>query len=360
MMRLLNLKLEKKEESNLLMEIVSVVLALVGAFVVAGLLIKAAGADPIEGLTNLIIGGFGGKRQILETLLRGAPLLLTGLATVIAFKGEIWSIGQEGQLFAGAMLSYWLVSQVGDLSPGLYLLLVIVGGFIGGALLGWISGVMKAYFQVDIIISTVLLNYIINNVILMLLYDNKYWMDPASFYPRTPPVPDLAKYPILFEGYRIHLGVIVALLAAFAVYFILKKTALGYDIRALGANPVAARFRGIDVKKVLIITMVISGGLAGLAGAGEVFGVHHKLQMDISPGYGYTGIIVGMLAELNPLVTIVTAVFFGGLINGSVKLVTAIGIPTALIFAIQAIILIFMLAVRVLTRYRVRRMTDAG
>jgi len=364
MMRILNLKLEKKEESSLFVEILAVVLALVGAFTVAGLLIKTAGADPIQGLMSLVIGGFGGKRQFLETLLRSAPLLLTGLATVIAFKGEIWSIGQEGQLFAGAMLSYWVVSQIstliGTLSPGLYLLVVITSGFLGGALLGWISGVMKAYFQVDIIISTVLLNYIINNVILMLLYDKKYWMDPASFYPRTPAVPDLARYPILFEGHRIHMGVIVALLAAFVVYFILKKTALGYDIRALGANPIAARFRGIDVKKVLIITMVISGGLAGLAGAGEVFGVHHKLQMDISPGYGYTGIIVGMLAELNPLLTIVTAVFFGGLINGSVKLVTSIGIPTALIFAIQAIILIFMLAVRVLTRYRVRRVTDAG
>jgi ABC-type uncharacterized transport system permease subunit len=360
MMRLLNLKLERKEESNLSLEILAVTLALIGAFTVAGILIKAAGADPIEGLKSLILGGFGGKRQILETLLRSAPLLLTGLATVIAFKGEIWSIGQEGQLFAGAMLSYWIVSQVGDLPRGLYLLLVIGGGFLGGAFLGWISGVMKAYFQVDIIISTVLLNYIINNVILMLLYDNKYWMDPASFYPRTPPVPDLARYPILFEGHRIHVGVIVALLAALAVYFILKRTALGYDIRALGANPVAARFRGIDVKKVLIITMVISGGLAGLAGAGEVFGVHHKLQMDISPGYGYTGIIVGMLAELNPLVTIITAIFFGGLINGSVKLVTSIGIPTALIFAIQAIILIFILAARVITRYRVRRISDAG
>jgi ABC-type uncharacterized transport system permease subunit len=360
MMRLFNLKLERKDDSSLFLEISAVLLALIGAFLVAGLLIKIAGADPIEGFKNLLIGGFGGKRQILETLLRSAPLLLTGLATVIAFKGEIWSIGQEGQLFAGAMLSYWIVSQVGDLPQVVMILLVVLGGFAGGALLGAISGVMKAYFQVDIIISTVLLNYIINNVILMLLYDKKFWMDEASFYPRTPRVPDLARYPILFEGHRIHLGVIVALVAAVVVYLLLKRTALGYDIRALGANPIASQFRGIDVKKVLILTMVISGGLAGLAGAGEVFGVHHKLQMDISPGYGYTGIIVGMLAELNPLVTIVTAIFFGGLINGSVKLVTTIGIPTALIFAIQAIILIFILAARVLTRYRVRRITDAG
>ncbi len=360
MMRLFNLKFVRKEDSNLFLEISAVFLALIGAFLVAGLLIKLAGADPIEGFKNLILGGFGGKRQILETLLRSAPLMLTGLATVIAFKGEIWSIGQEGQLFAGAMLSYWIISQVGDLPRALMIILAVIGGFVGGALLGWISGVMKAYFKVDIIISTVLLNYIINNVILMLLYDKKYWMDEASFYPRTPEIPDLSRYPILFEGHRIHIGVIIAIMAAIIVFLILKKTALGYDIKALGANPTAAKFRGININRVLIITMIISGGLAGLAGAGEVFGVHHKLQMDISPGYGYTGIIVGMLAELHPLVTIITAIFFGGLINGSVKLVTAIGIPTALIYAIQAIILIFILAARVLTRYRIRRVTDVG
>jgi simple sugar transport system permease protein len=359
-MKIPNFRIERQEESNLLLEIVAVLAALLGSFIVAGILIKLAGADPITGLKNLLIGGFGGRRQILETLLRSAPLLLTGLATVIAFKGEIWSIGQEGQLFAGAMMSYWIVTQVNNLPRPLMLILIILGGFLGGAILGWISGVMKAYFKVDVIISTVLLNYIINNVILLLLYDHKYWMDEASFYPRTAPVPELARYPILFEGHRIHMGVVIGIIAAIVVYFILKRMPLGYDIRALGANPTAAEYRGLNINRILILTMVISGGLAGLAGTGEVFGVHRKLQMDISPGYGYTGIIVGMLAELHPLVTILTAIFFGGLINGSVKLVTVLGIPTALIFAIQAIILIFILAARVITRYRIRRVLDAG
>jgi len=360
MQRFLKIKFERAEETNLMVDILAVLLALVGSFLVSGLLIKIAGADPIEGLTNLVKGGFGGKRQILETLLRSAPLLLTGLATVIAFRGKIWSIGQEGQLFAGAMMSYWLLLQFEDLPRVPILILVIAGGFLGGALLGLISGVMKAYFNVDIIISTVMLNFIINNVILMLLYDHKYWMDPNQFYPRTAPIPDIAQYPILFEGHRIHLGVVIAILAAILVYWILNKTPFGYDIRAFGENPTAAKFRGININMVLIVTMLISGGLAGLAGVGEVFGVHHKLQMEISPGYGYTGIIVGMLAELNPLVTIITAILFGGLINGSVKLVTSVGIPTALIFAMQAIILIFILAARVLTRYRIRRVYDAG
>ena len=360
MKRVLKIKFERVAESNVFVEIGAVVLALVAALIVSGVLIKIAGADPIEGYINLAKGAVGGRRQISETLLRSAPLLLTGLATVIAFRGEIWSIGQEGQLFAGAMLSYWVLTQVSDMPPIMILILVILAGFIGGAALGLIAGVMKTYFNLDIIISTVLLNYIINNVILLLLYDHKYWMDPIQFYPRTASIPDVARYPVLLEGYRIHLGFVIAIGAAFLVYWILEKTSLGFDIRAMGANKTAAKFRGINVGRVLIVTMIISGGLAGLAGAGEVFGVHHKLQMEISPGYGYTGIIVAMLAGLNPLLTIVTAVLFGGLINGSVKLITSVGIPTALIYAIQAIILIFILTARVLTRYRIRRVDDVG
>lgn len=360
MKQLLKIKFVRVSETNIFVDIGAVVIAIIAALFVTGVLIKAAGADPIVGYVNLIKGGFGGQNQLSETLLRSAPLMLTGLATVIAFRGEIWSIGQEGQLFAGAMLSYWVLTQVGDIPGYLIIILVIIGGFMGGAFLGLIAGAMKVYFNVDIIISTVLLNYIINNVILLLLYDHKYWMDPNQFYPRTAPVPEVARFPILFEGYRIHLGVVIAIAAAFLIYWILEKTPFGFDIRALGANKTTAKFRGINVGMVLIVTMIISGGLAGLAGAGEVFGVHHKVQMEISPGYGYTGIIVAMLADLNPLLTIVTAVLFGGLINGSVKLITSIGIPTALIYAMQAIILIFILSARVLTRYRIRRVEYVG
>jgi simple sugar transport system permease protein len=293
-------------------------------------------------------------------MLRATPLLFTGLATVVAFRGKVWSIGQEGQLFAGAMMSYWILTLAGNLPRPLLLVCVILGGFVGGALLGLISGLMKAYFNVDVIISTVMLNFIINDVILMLLYSPDYWMDPAQFYPRSAAIPPAAQYPILFTGYRIHLGVVIAIALAFVVDWILKKTPLGYDIRALGANQSAARFRGINIRRTLIIIMIISGGLAGLAGASEVFGVHHRVQMEISIGYGYTGIIVAMLAELNPLLTILTAFFFGGLINGSIKLVTSIGVPTALIYAMQAIILLFILTARVFSRYRIRRVRDAG
>lgn len=360
MRRRLQLKLEKKQDTNLLAEIAAVILAILAAMIVSGLLIKIAGASPLEGIANLLKGGFGGRKQILESIVRATPLILTGLATVIAFRGKIWSIGQEGQLFAGAMMSYWIMSQMGNQTRFIGLALVILAGFVGGALLGLVSGLMKAYFNVDIIISTVLLNFIINDVILLLLYNHQYWMDPTQFYPRSAAIPEILQYPILFQGYRIHLGVIIAIIAAFIVNWILQKTPLGYDIRALGANLNAARFRGINVSLVLIVTMVISGGLAGLAGTGEAFGIHHRLQMEISIGYGYTGIIVAVLAELNPLVTIITAIFFGGLINGSINLVTSIGVPTAIIYAMQAIILLFILAARVFTRYRIRRVYDVG
>lgn len=361
MKRLPKLKFERVEGTSLFKEIAAVVLAMTGALLVTGFLFRVAGADPLVGLISLIKGGFGGKQQIIATLLRATPLLLTGLATVIAFRGQLWSIGQEGQLFAGAMLSYWVLLQCGNLPRVPLLIVIILSGIVGGALLGLISGIMKAYFKVDIIISTVLLNYIVNEVILMLLYDHKFWMDAASFYPRTPAIPAKAMYPtVMSGGIPIHLGVGMAIAAALLIYWILKNTPLGYDIRVLGANLTAARFRGININRVLIVTMLISGALAGLAGTGEVFGVQYRLSMGISIGYGYTGIIVAMLAELNPLLTILTALFFGGLLNGSVSLVTSIGIPTEVIYVVQAIILIFILAARVLIHYRIRRVTDVG
>jgi simple sugar transport system permease protein len=235
------------------------------------------------------------------------------------------------------------------------LLVIVLGGFLGGGLLGLLSGWMKARFNVDIIISTVLLNYIVTTMLQFLLYDHKYWMGASTYYPRTDYVTEDAWYPILTQDARLHMGFLIAVGLAILIYWMLKRTPYGYDIRALGSNPVATAFQGINVGRMVIVTMFISGGLAGLAGAGEVFGVHHNVSTEISPGYGYTGIIVAMVAELNPLAVIPTAILFGGLINGSVILVTTTGTHTSIIFVIQAFVLLSVLISRVLMKYRIRR-----
>ena len=180
-------------------------------------------------------------------------------------------------------------------------------------------------------------------------------MGKTTYYPRTDPIAEDSWYPILTGDSRLHIGFLIAVGLAILIYWILKRTPYGYGLRAMGANPVATQFQGVNVSRMIIVTMCISGGLAGLAGVGEVFGVHHNLATDISPGYGYTGIIVGMVAELNPLIVILVAILFGGLINGSVLLVTTAGVNTSIIFIIQAMVMLAVLVSRALMKYRIRR-----
>lgn len=364
MLKALGFEIVEKRDVHPIIQIIVVIVGLIVAFAVSGWVISLTGNDPVESFTVMFKGAFGEQRKIWTTLMRSSPLLLTALATVIAFRAQIWSIGQEGQLFAGAMLAYALYRFIGGTGPSmprpLFLTLIVLTGFLGGALLGWLAGWLRTRFNVDIIISTVLLNYIIVTLLQFLLYDHKYWMDPASFYPRSALIPKQDWYPILVEGSKLHMGFLIAIGLAILVYWILKKTPYGFDLRALGANPVATQFKGIDVNKLILVTMFLSGGLAGLAGVGELFGVHHNVNLDISPGYGYTGIIIAMLAELHPLFVILVAIFFGGLINGSIILITSTGVHTSIVFVIQALVLIAVLVSRALMKYRIRRIPHAN
>ena len=361
MLKALGFEIVERRDVHPVVQALILVVGLLVAFAISGWVISLTGNDPIESFTVMFRGAFGEKRKIWTTLMRSSPLLLTALATVIAFKAQIWSIGQEGQLFAGAMLSYALYRVLEPiLLPSALLIVLVLGGFLGGALLGWLAGWLRTRFNVDIIISTVLLNYIIITMLQFLVYDHKYWMDPIGFYPRSAIIPKVNWYPILVEGSRLHMGFLIAVLLAILVYWILKKTPYGFDLRALGANPVATQFKGINVNKLILVTMFLSGGLAGLAGVGELFGVHHNVNMDLSTGYGYTGIIIAMLAELNPIVVIFAAIFFGGLINGSIILVTATGVHTSIIFVIQALVLISVLVSRALMKYRIRRIAHVS
>jgi ABC-type uncharacterized transport system permease subunit len=355
MLKALGIEVVKVRDTHPIIQILVVIFAILVAFVLSGLFIYLSGSDPVESFLEMFKGAFGEKDKIWETLLRSTPLIFTGLATVIAFRAKIWSIGQEGQLLAGVMLSYTLYRALQPILPRPALLTVIViGGFLGGALLGLLSGWLRVRFNVDIIISTVLLNYIVTTMLLFLLYDHKYWMGASTYYPRTDYVTEDAWYPILTQDARLHMGFLIAVSLAIVMYWVLKRTPYGYDLRALGSNPIATAFKGIDVNKLIVVTMFISGGLAGLAGASELFGVHHNISMGISPGYGYTGIIVAMVAELNPLIVVLVAILFGGLINGSVILVTVTGTHTSIIFVIQAFVLLSVLIFRSLMKFRVR------
>lgn len=361
MLKALGYEIVIKRDVHPVVQILIVVVGILAAFAISGWVISLTDHDPIESFAVMFKGAFGEKRKIWTTLMRSSPLLLTALATVIAFRAQIWSIGQEGQLFAGAMFSYAVYRGLSpDLPFPLFLTLLVLAGFFGGAMLGLLAGWLRTRFNVDIIISTVMLNFIIVTMLQFLLYDQKYWMDPNHFYPRSAIIPKDFWYPILVKGSRLHMGFLIAVVLALLIYWILKKTPYGYDLRALGANPVATQFKGINVNRLILITMFLSGGLAGLAGVGELFGVHHNLNMDVSPGYGYTGIIIAMLAELHPIFVIFAAIFFGGLINGSVILVTSTGVHTSIIFVIQSLVLISVLVSRALMKYRIRRIAHVS
>lgn len=361
MLKSLGFEIVKREKIHPSVQILGVIIGLAVALVISGWLMSLTGNDPIESYKVMFNGAFGEKRKILNTLMRSTPLMLAALATVLAFKAQIWSIGQEGQLFAGAMLSFAVYRMIdtAGLPKTLLLVIVILAGFLGGALLGGLAGWLKTRFNVDIIISTVLLNYIITTMLLFLLYDHKYWMGANNYYPRSDLIPREYWFPILGDAGRLHIGFLVAVILALVIYWVIKRTPFGFDLRALGANPIATQFMGINVKKLTLITMFLSGGLAGLAGVFELFGVHHNVNMDISPGYGYTGIIVALLVDLNPVLVIFAAIFFGGLINGSVTMITTTGIHTSITYVIQALILISVMVSRALTNYRIRRISHA-
>jgi len=353
------LKIESRLEPKLSWQIFSAVLALALSMIVCAIMLSAAGADVGKAFYQIYKGAFGGWNATVKTLVMSTPLILTGVAVTVAFQAKIWNIGAEGQLFAGAMMAYWASTFLSNSPTAVVIPIVIVAAFSGGALYGGLAGYLKARFAVNEVLSTVMLNYVIRYVLSFLLVGSS-WRDPSSFYQQTPKVADAAHYPLLLAGSRLHLGFLIALLTALAVYFFITRTSLGYEVRAIGYNPTAARFKGISVGRTVVIVMLISGGIAGLAGAGEVFGLHFRLKPDISTGFGFTGIIIAMLAGLHPLGVIVAAVLFGGLVNGGIRMQIFAGVPTAMISAIEGIILLFFLTSAVLTRYEIKRVKPDG
>lgn len=352
-------RLEQRTDTSVLWNVLSILIAVIAAFLVAAILLMTARADPLEAFSALFKGAFGSWRAILETLVKATPLILTGLATAIAFRARVWNIGQEGQLFIGAMAGYFGYTLAGGLPRFPLFLVIVIFAFTGGALYGWLAAVLKTRFHVDEIISTVMLNYIAIFFLSFMLSGIGPWREAGSYYQQSAEIPDPAHFFVLLPEYRLHAGFVLAILGAVVIWLILEKTPLGYEIRAFGDNPTASRFKGTNTAAMVWITLAISGGLSGLAGAGELFGVHHRLVLDLSTGLGYTGIIVAMLAGLNPLGVVLAAILFGGLTNGAFRLQIATGVPTAFIYAIQAIVLLFVLSASVISRYRIRRVEDA-
>ena len=352
-------RIERRLQVSRLWQFLSILIALALSIATCALLLISADADLGKAVSGMWSGAFGSWRALVGTLIKATPLILTGLAVVVAFRARIWNIGAEGQLFAGAIVGYWAYTMASGLPAPLLFVVVIAASFVGGGLYGGLAGFLKARLSVNEVLSTVMLNYVIRFFLSYMLVEGG-WRDQSTFYQQSPQVIDAAKFPLLLDGMRLHAGFIIALVAVVVVYIVLFKTSFGYAIRAIGNNARAARFKGINIQRTTILVMCLSGGLAGLAGAGELFGLQFRLKPELSHGFGFTGIIIAVISGLNPIGVVITSVLFGGLMNGGLKLQILTGVPTALVSAIQGIVLIYFLVAACLTRYQLRKVSTDG
>lgn len=348
------MRLEPIANPSLLRTLTPPMIAIVATVVIASLLAMLAGANPFLVLGLIIKGAFGSKFALLETLNRATPLIFTGLAIAVAFRARLWNIGAEAQLYAGALVAAVLGAGMLDWPAIALLPTMAILAMLAGAILLLIPALLKVRLGVDEVVTTLLINFIFLLFISMLL--EGLLKDPMGMgWPKSARLIPEARLPRIVEGLRLHWGFGLALISAVIVWVIGARTTLGYEMRAVGLSRNAAEFAGIPVGRVLIKTALLSGGLAALAGFSEVAGLKGSLTLDLSPGFGYTGIIVAMLALLNPLGVVAAALFVAGIFVGADSMSRAVGVPTYLADIMLATALLLMVLAILLTRFRVVR-----
>lgn len=347
------MRLEPRETTSLWRSLGLVAAALGATTLFASLLVLIAGASPFTVFWLVAKGAAGSQFAFLETLTRATPLIFTGLAVAVAFRARLWNIGAEAQFYIGAVLTVVLgTGAVGLPAPAL-IPTIMLTAMLGGALLLLGPAILKTRFGVDEVVTTLLLNFIVLLFVSMLLEGPL--KDPMGMgWPKSARVVDAAQLPRLVTGQRLHFGFVLALVSAGIVWFIMRKTVLGYEMRAVGHNAEAARFAGIPVNRVLAKTALISGGLAALGGFSEVAGLTGSLTLDLSPGYGYTGIVVAMLAMLNPMGVVAAAIFVAGIFVGADAMSRAANVPSYIAEVMVATALLTMVSAMMLMRYRIR------
>lgn len=333
-------------------KIVIPIAAIIVTLILSAIPILIAGGHLWKSYFYLFYGALGTRFNLLETFVKASPLLMTGLAVAFAFRAKFWNIGAEGQLLAGALVATALGISLGGVPKPLVLPLVIVGGGLAGGLWAAIPALLKTKLKVDDVVSTLLLNYVMVHIMGALLFGPL--QQPGSSWPRSSAIIAAAEYPILMARSRFHLGIPLAFIAVLVVWFINKKTTFGYQSRAVGVNTRAADFGGINTTRVILWTALISGGLAGLAGVGELCAIQRRLIMDISPGYGYSGIVIAMLGNLHPVGVLFSSLFFSVIIVGAQTMSRMTGVPTYIAEVIQGMALMVMLVFLLFTEYKIR------
>jgi simple sugar transport system permease protein len=323
------------------------------ALVIGGALMSLMGVDPFEAYGEIIRGSLGGWYGLSETLVKAAPLTLTGLACLYSFKMMIWNIGAEGQLVAGALASAAVVRYFSVDSPAAMFAMMFAASAAAGGVWGAVPGFLKGRWNVNEIIATLMLNYIALYLMDFLLYGA--WKDPMSMgFPMTAPFPETARL-WRFGGSRLHSGIAIAAALSLLTWVIMRKTQWGFEIRVIGENPKAARYAGMSIMRNILLVMFVSGAIAGVCGFGEVAGLQGRLSRGFAVGYGFTGVIVAWLARLNPLAVPLVAFLMGMLLVGGDTLQVVMSLPLSSAQVIQGVILFSILGGEMFSKYRVRR-----
>jgi ABC-type uncharacterized transport system permease subunit len=349
-------------------------MAVVAALLIGAIMLWALGANPLTGYRALLQGAFGSADALAATALKAVPLILVGIGICIAFRANVLNIGGEGQMVVGGLVATVTALAVPRVPRAVLVPLVLLAGAAGGALWGAIPGALKAYFNVNEILSTIMLNIVAVQLMNYLLSGPLLDQSQTSTFARIPQTQRLsprADLPLLLHDPRVHAGVLVAVLAAVAAYVLLWRTTLGFRLRAVGLSREAARYSGMSVKRTITLALTLSGAMAGLAGAVLVFGsLSHRMVTDgTATGFtgaaGFNGIVAALFGGLHPLWTILASFIFGGLLVGGTSMQIAVQVPSSLIVALNGLVVVFVISIEFYRRgLRLRQATarapDAG
>lgn len=315
--------------------------AVVLALLTGAALIALLGVNPLEAYRALLDGALGNRNSIAETLVKAIPLALAGVGVAVAFRAGVFNVGAEGQLYLGAIAATWVGLQFQALPRPFLLPLMIFTALASGGVWAALAGVLKASFNASELINTIMMNYIAIFLVSYLVHGPL--QEPGSPLGQTAPLPPQAQLATLLPATRLHSGLILALVAAVIVHVLLWRTTWGFRIRVTGKNPLAAQSAGISFKTATVSAFIVSGALAGLAGFSEAAGLHQRMIENISPGYGYTAIVVALLGQLNPPGVLAAALLFAALQVGAGTMESAVGVPSSVVTIIQYLIVIFII-----------------
>ena len=349
----MSFRLEARTDASMTLKLAVSLGAAVAALLLVAIPVLFAGGSPLTAYGLIVQGAFGSMFAFSETLNRATPLIFTGLAAAVAFRAKLWNIGAEGQLYIGALAAVLVGSGLFQMPPALLIPTVMIAGFLAGGLMMVIPAMLKQRFGADEVVITLLLNFVVILLVQMLIEGPL--KDPLAMgWPQSAPLLAEAKLAKLVPRLRMHWGLVIGVAAALLLWLMVRKTVLGFEIKAVGENQAAARFAGIPVNATMLKVALISGGLAGLAGVSEVSGVKGYLSSDLSPGFGYSGIVVAMLAGLSPIGTVFAAIFVAAVFVGADSMSRATGISNYLADLVVALSLLCVLVGGFFLRFRVR------